>query len=155
VANLAFAADGGQGVDLQFVGDSLAVSRMGLGRTRAASDKIESAARDFESILLDQWLEQAQESLANAPGGSEEEEEEDRFQLQGIGIQSLATAITRAGGIGIAEQVRRQLDRLGGEDSVSPATANPPHPSIQNGLDLMRPAAEENGGEITNQFPRK
>src|SRR5271157_1786551 len=64
--------------------------------------KIQKAAHDFETVLLGHWLEQAQESLASAPGGDEDDEDGTRSQFQAIGMQSLATAITQAGGIGIA-----------------------------------------------------
>ena len=42
----------------------------GLGKIphrMSATGKIEKAARDFESILVDQWLEQAEKSFATVP----------------------------------------------------------------------------------------
>ncbi len=75
--------------------------------------KIEKAAKDFESILLGHWLEEAQQSLGSAPGGEDDDDNDPaQSQLQGLGMQSLATAITNSGGIGLASLISRQLHRV-------------------------------------------
>lgn len=79
--------------------------------------KIEQAAQDFESILLNQWLQQAREAFAGVPGGSEDDERDPgESQLQEIGMQSLATAITKSGGIGIASLITHQLNSQRSEE---------------------------------------
>jgi Rod binding domain-containing protein len=86
--------------------------------------KIEKAATDFESILLGHWLEEAQQSLGSAPGGEDDDDSDPaQSQLQGLSMQSLATAITSSGGIGLASLISRQLHRLDGEAPDSPQTA--------------------------------
>ncbi len=87
------------------------------------AERAEKAGQDFESLLLGHWLEEAQESLGSAPGGGEDDEEDStRTQFQAIGMQSLATAITKAGGIGLAKMIGHQLRHL---DKEGPASQPP------------------------------
>jgi len=72
--------------------------------------KIEKAAQEFESILLAQWMEQARESFAGVPGQQDEEADDaGQTQMLSLGMQSLATAIAKSGGIGIARLISRHL----------------------------------------------
>lgn len=76
--------------------------------------KIEKAAQDFESVLLSHWLDQAEKSFATVPGADPEEDEDadpGHDQFQGLGMQALAGALTKSGGIGIAKMIVRQLER--------------------------------------------
>lgn len=80
----------------------------------AADDnkKIDKAARDFESILLSSWLQQAEESFATVPGGDgDEDSDAGKQQLQGIAVQALGGALAASGGIGIAKMIARQLHK--------------------------------------------
>ena len=74
-------------------------------------DESNPAAQSYYSghlVALGHWLEEARASLASAPGGSDDDDADPaRFQLQGMGMQALATAITGSGGIGIAALIRR------------------------------------------------
>jgi Rod binding domain-containing protein len=74
------------------------------------SAKISKAAHDFESILIGQWLEQAEKSFATVPG-SEADAQTDpgHDQLQSIAMQSLAHQLTKSGGLGIAALIIKQL----------------------------------------------
>jgi Rod binding domain-containing protein len=83
--------------------------------------KIDKSARDFESILLGSWLQQAEQSFAAVPGGDgEDDADAGKDQYQGIAMQSLGEAMTAAGGIGIARMIATQLHKS--EDhSASPA----------------------------------
>ena len=119
-------------VDLGFVRETLALSRA-TTRQHEGAAKGEKAAREFESILLGHWLEEAEQSLASAPGGSDDDEEDPaHFQLQGMGMQALGTAITQAGGIGIAALIRRQFQRAEGTDAIPPAATTPKPATGQN-----------------------
>lgn len=116
MAGLVVNLGGAPSIDLGMVRESLAVSPMGSAPQRQSTARIKKAAIDFESILLGHWLEQAQESLAGAPGGTDNSEDDPaRSQFQGIGMQALATALTQAGGIGLAALIRRHLQHGGGE----------------------------------------
>ena len=99
----------------------------------ADAAKIDKAARDFESILLGEWLEKAEKSFATVPGGDPSQDADPGHdQLQSIGCQFLSEALTKAGGIGIAAMIRKHLkaahassqaaDR-GGDESNQPASA--------------------------------
>ncbi len=72
--------------------------------------KIEKAARDFESILLGEWLQQAEKSFATLPGaGPSENTDPGHDQFQSIGCEFLSGAISKAGGIGIASMISKRL----------------------------------------------
>lgn len=81
------------------------------GSPTAENAKIEKAGKDFESILLGSWLQQAEQSFAKVPGGDGEDEDDDsgKDQFQGIAMQALAGSITASGGIGIAKMITSNL----------------------------------------------
>lgn len=72
--------------------------------------KIDKAARDFESILLGEWLEKAEKSFATLPGGDPSENTDPGHdQFQSLGCQFLSGALSKAGGIGIAAMISKRL----------------------------------------------
>ena len=81
------------------------------GQTQNTDDgKIDKAARDFESILLGEWLEKAEKSFATLPGGDPSENADPGHdQFQSIGCQFLSGALSKAGGIGIAAMISKRL----------------------------------------------
>jgi Rod binding domain-containing protein len=82
------------------------------GSPAEGNAKIEKSAKDFESILLGSWLQQAEQSFATLPGGDEDEDSDaGKDQFQGIAMQSLGTSMTAAGGIGIAKMIAKQLHK--------------------------------------------
>jgi Rod binding domain-containing protein len=89
------------------------------------NSKIEKSAKDFESILLGSWLQQAEQSFGSLPGGDDEDDADaGKEQFQGLAMQSLGTSMTAAGGIGIARMIARQLHKaadLEGAAKVPPA----------------------------------
>ena len=97
------------------------------GSTPADDNKIEKSAKDFESILLGSWLQQAEQSFGSLPGGDDDEDADaGKDQLQGIAMQSLGSAMTAAGGIGIAKMISAQLHKAAdapgaGAGSTAPA----------------------------------
>ncbi len=81
-------------------------------RTPAAHEKTMKAGKDFESILLGSWLQQAEQSFAKVPGGDgEEDEDSGKDQFQGIAMQALAGSLTASGGIGIAKMITKYLQK--------------------------------------------
>jgi Rod binding domain-containing protein len=87
--------------------------------------KIEKSAKDFESLLLGGWLQQAEQSFAKLPGGDDEEDADaGSGELQGIAMQSLGTAMTEAGGIGLAKMISRQLHKVEDNAAVSAEKGN-------------------------------
>jgi Rod binding domain-containing protein len=72
--------------------------------------KIDKAARDFESILLGEWLEKAEKSFATVPGSDPSENTDPGHdQFQSLGCQFLSGALSKAGGIGIAAMISKRL----------------------------------------------
>ena len=91
-----------------------ATSTSGLtstGSTSKEDAKIDKAGKDFESILLGSWLQQAEQSFAKVPGGDGQDEDDDsgKDQFQGIAMQALAGSLTASGGIGIAKMITDHL----------------------------------------------
>jgi Rod binding domain-containing protein len=90
--------------------------------------KIENSAKDFESLLLGNWLQQAEESFAKLPGSDDEENSGSvTAQFQGIAMQSLGTAITAAGGIGLAKMISGQLHTVAEGTAAAEAAMSLPH----------------------------
>ena len=72
--------------------------------------KIDKAGKDFESILLGNWLQQAEQSFAKVPGGDgTDDDDSSKDQFQGIAMQALAGSLTASGGIGIAKMITEHL----------------------------------------------
>lgn len=92
----------------------------------AASPKLVTAAKQFESVLLGQWLQEAESSFASVPGGDEDTDSGGQ-QMQGFATQQLATGLTASGGIGIAKLVQGALARASAREeahgAVTPGTA--------------------------------
>ena len=96
----------------------------------AENAKIEKSAKDFESILLGSWLQQAEQSFASLPGGDgDDDADSGKDQFQGIAMQSLGASLTASGGIGIAKMIAKSLHkaddaRVEGEAKTHPAPAH-------------------------------
>jgi Rod binding domain-containing protein len=84
--------------------------------------KIEKSAREFESMLLNTWLQQAEESMATVPGAEDDEDAAGREQMMSLGVQSLSTALAAAGGIGIGKMIAQALHKT---EDRGQATAKP------------------------------
>ncbi len=74
--------------------------------------KIDQSAREFESLLLTNWLQHAYESFGTVPGGDGEFDlDSGHDQFQTLAMQSLGEAIGAAGGIGIARLIAGRLHK--------------------------------------------
>ena len=81
-----------------------------LQSKQSNSGKIEKAAREFESILLGEWLQQAEKSFGTVPGSDPDKDADPGHdQFQSIGCEYLAGALSKAGGIGLAKMITRHL----------------------------------------------
>ena len=82
------------------------------GSAATENSKIEKSAKDFESILLGSWLQQAEQSFGSVPGGDDDgDADAGKEQFQGMAMQSLGTSMTAAGGIGIAKLISKELHK--------------------------------------------
>jgi Rod binding domain-containing protein len=97
----------------------------GSGATE--NSKIEKSAKDFESILLGSWLQQAEQSFGSLPGGDDGDEDAGKEQFQGIAMQSLGSSMTAAGGIGIAKMISKQLHKAADLQGAAAARMPPAH----------------------------
>ena len=73
-------------------------------------------AREFESILLSQWLQGAESSFGSVPGGAEDQDAGDE-QFKSFAVQQLAKSITDSGGVGIAAIVAKALAHSASTDT--------------------------------------
>ena len=86
-------------------------------------DRIDKASRDFESILVGEWLNQAEKSFATVPGTDPDQQNDSGHdQFQSIACQSLAQGLSKTGGFGIAAMISKQLKA---------AQANHQQPAVQ------------------------
>jgi Rod binding domain-containing protein len=97
------------------------------GMAAADDNKIEKSAKDFESILLGTWLQQAEKTFAAVPGADDDDDADaGKDQFQSIAMESLAASMTAAGGIGIAKIVAAHLHKA---EDARLAKASEPHPA--------------------------
>lgn len=88
----------------------LATQGLRNGVTQNDPAKINKAATDFESILIGQWLEQAEKSFGTVPGTDPDQEQDSAHdQFQSIACQTLAQGLSKTGGFGIASMISKQL----------------------------------------------
>jgi Rod binding domain-containing protein len=87
--------------------------------------KIDKSSTDFESILLTNWLQGAEEAFGKVPGTDEEEEDSDpgAGQFLNMGMQSLGTAMASSGGIGLGKMIAKQLHKTEDQSTGSAAPA--------------------------------
>ena len=99
------------------------------GSAAMDSSKIEKSAKDFESILLGSWLQQAEQSFGSLPGGDDDDDADaGRDQFQGMAMQSLGNSMAAAGGIGIARMLSKQLHKAAELQQAAAANIPPAHP---------------------------
>lgn len=69
--------------------------------------RLSSAAKEFESVLLGQWLKDAESSFGSMPGS--EEDDAGGEEMKEFAMQRVATELTNRGGVGIAPMVKKAL----------------------------------------------
>lgn len=72
----------------------------------AASPKLAKAAREFEAILLQSWLEKMNKSMP----GEGESQDAAHDTISSLGAQAVASALSERGGIGIAAMLVQRLE---------------------------------------------
>lgn len=87
--------------------DLLQANRTRTGGPLTAA-RLMPTAKEFESILLGQWLQGAESSFGSVPGGDDAQDAGDE-QMKNFGVQQLAKSLSDSGGIGIAALVSRAL----------------------------------------------
>ena len=81
------------------------------------SKKIDKAAKNFESLLIGHWLEQAEKSFASVPGTDpDQKDDSSRDQFMSIACESLAQGLSRTGGFGIAAMISKRLEAVTAAD---------------------------------------
>jgi len=113
----------------------LSRARAAIAAPTAASlqdAKINKAGKDFESILLGSWLQQAEQTFAKVPGGDGESDDDDssKDQFQGIAMQALAGSLTASGGIGIAKMITGHLKKASEHEEAAKAAAAAPAQAV-------------------------
>jgi len=106
--------------------------RMAAGPATASADalalqkhlKLKDAAERFEGMMIEELLKPMQEgkggSFGGYAGGFGSDNDEDRDDsldtMSSFGTEAVATAIAKAGGVGIAKQVLREVGALDAEE---------------------------------------
>jgi Rod binding domain-containing protein len=81
-----------------------------VARAKPVPSKIEGAARQFESILIAKWLEDAENSFAKLPGEENDPAADPgQDQFRSMAQQFLSDSISAAGGLGIAAMIVKKL----------------------------------------------
>ena len=76
--------------------------------------QIEKSAKEFEAMLLSNWLQQAEQSMASVPGADDDDDgSSGKDQMMSLGVQSLATSLEASGGLGMAAMIAKALHSAG------------------------------------------
>jgi Rod binding domain-containing protein len=87
--------------------------------------KIEKSAREFESMLLNTWLQQAEQSMATVPGAEDDDDAAGRDQMLSLGVQTLSNSLAASGGIGIAKMISKALHSAADKSQEPDKAATP------------------------------
>jgi Rod binding domain-containing protein len=110
-----------QGIESGTLGNALSRRAENILRTQQSGDpQARKAAQDFEAILLAQFLEKLQETMTSL--GSDEASDPAHDSFQQMGFESIASALARAGGIGVADLILKHLSPV----KLSSPTADEP-----------------------------
>jgi len=71
--------------------------------------KILKSSTEFESILMSNWLQQAEKSFGTVPGAGDDDDAAQRDQVMSFGAQILGSSLAASGGIGIGKMVAKAL----------------------------------------------
>jgi hypothetical protein len=87
--------------------------------------KIEKGSQQFAAILVDSWLQEAQQSFATVPGADEDKDAGDD-QMMSFGIQSLGNSLAAKGIFGIGKMISQSMHTT--VDKEKAQAAAPPGP---------------------------
>jgi Rod binding domain-containing protein len=109
--------------------DSRTLSQLSSMRGTDDASKIDKGSKQFETMLLSSWLQQAEQSFATVPGADDDDDQDKagRGQIMGLGVQSLAQAMEAAGGIGIAKMIAKAMTAQAEKADPAVQTAEPAH----------------------------
>jgi len=120
---------GAAGADTSPLGSRAALALREASSAKTTDQKIEKSAKEFESILLGSWLQQAEQSFGSLPGGDDDDDADaGKEQFQGMAMQSLGKSMTASGGIGIAKMISTQLHKAEDARVALAAKLHPAHP---------------------------
>ena len=97
----------------------------GVKSSKSVTDaaKIDKGAKEFESVLVGSWLQQAEQSFGTVPG-ADDGQDVGRDSMMSLGVQTLATSMAASGGLGIAKMVAKAMHAAADKaDGQAPATA--------------------------------
>ncbi len=111
--------------DLSSAQSSQAVKTLRGAQVKGSDPKkINAAAKNFESLLVGHWLEQAEKSFASVPGTDQDEQNDSsREQFMSIACESLAKGLSKNGGFGIAAMISKRLTAAA--ETAQPHVPNP------------------------------
>jgi Rod binding domain-containing protein len=84
--------------------------------------KIDKGAKDFEAILVGNWLQQAEQSFATLPGTDDDGDKDVASDsVMSFGVEALSKSLAASGGLGISKMIAKAMhaaaDKANGEDS--------------------------------------
>ena len=90
------------------------------GQVPSDDAKIAKGAREFEAMLLANWMQKAEESMATVPGAEDDEDMAGREQMMSLGVQSVAASLAASGGIGIGRMIGHAMHAMAEKNEQHP-----------------------------------
>jgi Rod binding domain-containing protein len=73
--------------------------------------KIDKGAKEFEAILVGNWLQQAEQSFATLPGTDDDDGDKDvaSDSVMSFGVEALSKSLAASGGLGIGKMIAKAM----------------------------------------------
>jgi Rod binding domain-containing protein len=79
---------------------------------RLASQKLQKAAGEFESMLLSSLWKSMKSTFASSDDPSDDSDDPGHETLDDMGIQAMSSAVGRAGGLGLGKLILKHLEPM-------------------------------------------
>ncbi len=100
----------------------LAADYSGQGAGTQSSDRLHTAAQQFEALLVGEMLKSARESGSDGWLGSGESTGDD--SAMDMAESQLANALSNSGGLGLAKVIERSMAKASGQKTTETQPAN-------------------------------
>ena len=88
---------------------------------KLSDDKIDKGSKEFESILLGSWLQQAEQSFTTLPGAGDDDKDVASDSVMSFGVQALSNSMAASGGIGISKMIAKAMHAAADKANPQPA----------------------------------
>jgi Rod binding domain-containing protein len=114
-------------------GQDRVIQQVTSPQTASDDAKIDKGSQQFAAVLVNSWLQEAEESFATVPG-ADEDKDPGGEQMMSFGIQSLSNSLAAQGAFGIGKMIAQAMHNTVDKEKAHPAAvAGPVHLKSHHG----------------------